>query len=227
MRSRFYFWLKTYLGFSRKESRGLVLLIPFLMVLGLSPGVIRYFKEQKSDLLFDKYLFQLDSLEKAGFTLVSSPLPTFNPQDTVRKTQSQKVSERINRISFSEADSITLQIVPGIGPATASRIIKYRENLGGFFSQKQLEEVFGLKLETIQAMWEYFDFDPLIFKKIKINEVDLDELAKHPYVSYQEAKVIIAYRNQHGGFTDSLDLLKIRIFKKEWVDKISPYLSFI
>ncbi|MFN3758544.1 MAG: ComEA family DNA-binding protein [Algoriphagus aquaeductus] len=226
MKSRLYFWFKTYLGFSGKESRGLVLLIPLMVILGLIPNVIRYVKHQQSELIYLQYLHQLDSLEKAGFTLVASPLPTFNPQDTARKAALPKVAERINRIDFAEADSVTLQIVPGIGPSTAGRIIKYRENLGGFVSPAQLEEIYGLKPETIEAIWEYFDFSPVITKKIPINRVDLEELAKHPYVSYQEAKVILAYRKQHGDFSKASDLLKVKIFKKDWVDKIAPYLDF-
>jgi competence protein ComEA len=54
----------------------------------------------------------------------------------------------------------------------------------------------------------------------------LDELAAHPYISYGEAKVLVAFRTQHGKFISSDDLLKIKIFKTEWVQKIKPYLSF-
>lgn len=168
----------------------------------------------------------MDSLESAGITLVASPLPVFNPQDTVKTTPNQRQLDNINRISFSEADSITLQIVPGIGPATAGRIIKYRENLGGFHSKNQLMEVFGVKEETAEAVWEFFEFYPTIFRKIKINSAELEVMASHPYISYGEAKVLIAFRNQHGRFITSEELLKVKIFKKEWVEKIKPYLDF-
>jgi DNA uptake protein ComE-like DNA-binding protein len=43
---------------------------------------------------------------------------------------------------------------------------------------------------------------------------------------YGEAKVLIAFRKQHGAFRSEEDLLKISIFKKEWISKISPYLDF-
>ncbi|TNF41199.1 MAG: helix-hairpin-helix domain-containing protein, partial [Cytophagales bacterium] len=92
--------------------------------------------------------------------------------------------------------------------------------------KSQLMEVYGMKAETAEAVWEFFEFDPGIRKKLQINQTEAADLAKHPYISYSEAKVIVAYRNQHGAFRNSEDLLKIRIFKKEWVDKISPYLNF-
>lgn len=226
MGRNFFFWAKSYLGFSNKESRGFVLMIPIFLLLGILPSVIGFFKNQRAEQVFESYRSKLDSMEMVGINLVSSPLPTFNPADTIKSSRNQKQIESLNRIPFSEADSITLQIVPGIGQATAGRIIKYRENLGGFNSKAQLLEVYGVKEETANGVWEFFEFDPGIFRKIKINSVDLQELASHPYISYGEAKVLIAFRNQHGLFNSAEDLLKVKIFKAEWVEKIEPYLDF-
>lgn len=221
-----FFWCKTHLGFSRKEARGFLLLIPFLLVLGMSPRVLRYVKNQEAEVVYRHYLRSLDSLERLGVVLVSSPLPTFNPRDTVRRSYSAKVTERIQRLPFSEADSVTLQIVPGIGTLTAGRIIKYRERLGGFLQVEQLEEVFGLKPETIPVIWEYFDFDVVVPRRIRINQATVQELGSHPYMSYQEAKVMLAFRLQHGPYSKAEDLLRIKIFKAEWVERIAPYLRF-
>jgi DNA uptake protein ComE-like DNA-binding protein len=226
MWNKLFFWCKTHLGFSRKESRGFLLLIPFLLVLGSSPKALRFFKNREAETVYRQYLKALDSLERLGVVLVSSPLPTFHPKDTVRRSYSAQVAERIQRLPFSEADSVTLQIVPGIGAFTAGSIIKHRERLGGFLQVKQLEEVFGLKPETIPVIWEYFDFDVVVLRRIPINQVTVQELASHPYISYQEAKVVLAYRLQHGPYANVEDLLKIKIFKPEWVEKIAPYLRF-
>jgi len=221
-----FFWCKTHLGFSRKEARGFLLLIPFLLVLGASPKVLRYVKNQQAETTYQHYLRSLDSLERMGVVLVSSPLPTFNPQDTVRRSYSAQVAERIQRLPFSEADSVTLQIVPGIGALTAGRLIKHRERLGGFLQVKQLEEVFGLKPETISLIWDYFDFDVVVPRRLSINQATVQELATHPYISYQEAKVLVAYRLQHGPYSKVEDILRIKIFKSDWVEKIAPYLQF-
>ena len=223
---RFFFFLKTYLGFSHKESRGFLLLIPFLLLLGISPYALSHFKNKRGDQLFAAYHAQLDSLKREGVEIANPPLPSFNPNDTVSISLKRPVSKGIQRIPFSEADSVTLQIVPGIGPALASRIIKYREVMGGFHRKNQLTELFGLKEVTINGIWEYFDFEQKITRRIPINTCSIEELAKHPYITYQEAKVLIAFRNQHGPYEKSSDLLQIKIFKKEWIDQISPYLDF-
>ncbi len=225
MRGKLFYWLKSYLGFSRKESSGFLLLLPFMGILVAAPIIIRQIKAAKSQDFHEKYLFQIDSMQKAGLVLVKSPGPLFNPQDTAKKSSLEKQLDNIKRISFSEADSIVLQIVPGIGPGSAGRIIKYREDLGGFHSSQQVSEVYGLKPETIQLMWEFFEFNPSIFRKIKLNQSTIEEIAAHPYITYGEAKVIVAYRNQHGAYQSFEDLLKIRIFKEEWIRKLAPYLD--
>jgi DNA uptake protein ComE-like DNA-binding protein len=213
MRQRLFFWFKTHLGFSAKESRGFLLLIPFLLLLVGVSQVLAWAKDRNAEKLYQHYLNQVDSLERAGVQLLSSPLPTFNPEDTLSRSHSAKVSDRIKRLPFSEADSVVLQIVPGIGALTAGRIIKHRENLGGYIQIDQLHEVFGLKPETIPVIWEYFDFDRVAPRRIEINTVPVEELAKHPYISYQEAKVLVAYRLQHGPYLQLDDLLKVKIFK--------------
>jgi DNA uptake protein ComE-like DNA-binding protein len=124
--------MKSYLGFSRKESHGFLFLIPILISFGFAPSLIRFFKNQKAAQTYSTYLTRLDSLDKLQIRVVSSPNPTFNPQDTIKSSRNEKQLENLNRIPFSETDSITLQIVPGIGQASAGRIIKYRDNLGGF-----------------------------------------------------------------------------------------------
>ena len=226
MRQRLFFWFKTHLGFSAKESRGFLLLIPFLLLLVGASQVLAWAKDRNAEKLYQHYLNQVDSLERAGVQLLSSPLPTFNPEDTLSRSHSAKVSDRIKRLPFSEADSVVLQIVPGIGALTAGRIIKHRENLGGYIQIDQLHEVFGLKPETIPVIWEYFDFDRVAPRRIEINTFPVEELAKHPYISYQEAKVLVAYRLQHGPYLQLDDLLKVKIFKADWVNKIGPYLDF-
>jgi competence protein ComEA len=224
--NKFYFFLKTYLGFSSKESRGFLLLIPFLFLLTAMPSAMRYYKNKASERLYREYKSQLDSLERSGFTLISSPLPTFNPDDTLKPSQVQQTLNRHKKIPFSEADSSLLQIVPGIGTALAGRIIKRKEALGGFASPQQLAEIYGLKQETIDKIWDFFDFDRHIFRKIPINHVMVEDLAKHPYISYSEAKVLVAYRNQHGFYQSPEDLGKIKIFQNDWIEKIKPYLDF-
>ena len=124
MKTNFFYWLKIHLGFSRKESRGFLLLLPVLSLLVILPSLIQSFKVSDSKDFHLQIQSQLDSMAQLGLTVVGSSGPIFNPSDTVKKSAVEKQLENINRVPFVEADSILLQIVPGIGPGTAGRIIK-------------------------------------------------------------------------------------------------------
>jgi competence protein ComEA len=124
MRKRFFYWLKTSLGFSNKESRGFLLLTPLLLLVAASPYFIESFRKVTRDDFFKNYQSQLDSLESLDINLQSSPNPLFNLADTVSKTALSKKTENLIKMDFVDADSVVLQIVPGIGIGLGGRIIK-------------------------------------------------------------------------------------------------------
>lgn len=56
------------------------------------------------------------------------------------------------KININQADSMTLQEIPGIGPATAEKIIQYREANGRFQSIEDLKNVSGIGDKTFEKM---------------------------------------------------------------------------
>ncbi len=231
MVAKFYFFLKSYFGFSKRESRGFVLVIPALVVLYLLPTGYDWIIRKKNEERYLAYSDKIDSLVLAGW---KPYLSNFERQgissksDTVKRTNNYQrpKSPQLNKMSFSEADSIVLQIVPGIGQTMAGRVVKFRDNIGGLYSKEQLLEVYGMTPEVLEKVFEYFEFDPAIKNRLQINQADVNTLAKHPYINYGSAKVIVAFRDQHGPYQSSDDLLKIKIFNPEWVDRLKPYLEF-
>ena len=128
-------------------------------------------------------------------------------------------------IDINKADTLQLIDLPGIGPTLAQRIIKFRENLGGFISVDQLLEVYGIKDSVFQILKPKFICSKEV-KTISINGADFNSINRHPYINYQEAKAIVKYRDQHGVFKVPSDLLKLAIVDEIWLQKITPYLSF-
>lgn len=53
-------------------------------------------------------------------------------------------SQEEKKVSLNEADSRELDTLPGVGPATAERIIRYREEKGGFKNIEELKLVSGI-----------------------------------------------------------------------------------
>lgn len=141
-----------------------------------------------------------------------------------KATRDQKAALPV--LDLNTVDSLVLLALPGIGPVFASRIVRYRDLLGGFHAISQLKEVYGLDTAKYRQIEPYLQVDSSDVKRIRINEVDFDELRKHPYINAKYARLILAYRKQHGAYTALEDLSKIPVFDEKYLRKIAPYLNF-
>ncbi len=126
---------------------------------------------------------------------------------------------------LNTADTTHLKKVYGIGPAYAKRIVSFRELLGGYISQSQLSEVYGLESPALDSLIKYTFISEGGHLKININTASAAELAKHPYITNKQASLIVAYRNQHGNFSTLEQLLKIKALKEDFLHKLMPYLT--
>jgi competence ComEA-like helix-hairpin-helix protein len=128
-------------------------------------------------------------------------------------------------IDINSADSFAFVALPGIGNKLASRIILFREKLGGFYSIDQVKEVYGLADSVFQQIKSSLILTNAEVKKININDVTIDELKQHPYIRWSLANPIISYRNEHGPFKNLNDLKNIMAITEEIFQKIEPYLT--
>ncbi|MBP7810305.1 MAG: helix-hairpin-helix domain-containing protein [Bacteroidia bacterium] len=143
---------------------------------------------------------------------------TFSKQEPTSKKQ-------IKVVELNTVDSIGLLPLPGIGPAYAKRILKYRSLLGGYHSTEQLKEVYGFTDSLFQVVKAYVKVDASLVTKIDLNTEDFKKLNAHPYISYEDTKTIFNYRRKNGAIT-KLEHLRICIYDEEQLKKIIPYLSF-
>ena len=291
MKKKIFYFLKFYLGFTKRESKGFLLVMPSLIILYFIPIFYQRCINQSNEQEYEEYLLYAQSYVIENQSLIDTAFDSdqggqslkFNPNtvdkdflvdlgidertasnwekysrgggqfrswEDLRKVygleeaillrlKDQMIFDTVPtkrdyrrpsvpamaKIPFSEADSITLQIVPGIGNVMAGRIIKFRENLGGLHKKDQLMDVYGVEEELVEKIFDHFTFNPNISRRLDINSLTLSELSQHPYITYAQAKVIVAYRDQHGSFQRAEDLLKIKIFTQEWLDKLKPYLD--
>lgn len=128
------------------------------------------------------------------------------------------------KIDINTADSAMLTNIKGIGPAYSSRIIKYRDLLGGFIAKEQLKEVWGLSEETYQMALPQIVVSDNI-QKININKATADALKQHPYINWKIANAIEKYRKANGNYKSLADLNKLHLLDKATIEKISPYLT--
>lgn len=138
--------------------------------------------------------------------------------------KSTKETRQVIVVEVNSADSVLLETVKGIGPAFASRIIKYRNRLGGFYDKLQLREVYGIDSVKYEELKDQVQVDVSLIRKININTAEFGDLKGHPYLRYSQINAMIQYRKQHGNYNSINDVKKISIINEEIFRKIAPYL---
>ena len=127
---------------------------------------------------------------------------------------------------FNQASGDDLVKIYGIGDATATRILEFREKLGALVSMSQIDDIWGLtpevKVELLKR-YEIKSFNGV--KKIKINELSAKELSKFHYFNFGFAKQIVVYRSMHGNIKNE-DLTKINGCPIDKLSIIELYLDF-
>jgi competence protein ComEA len=127
-------------------------------------------------------------------------------------------------ININSADSLEWISLNGIGPTLASRIIKYRKRLGGFYAIQQLKEVYGVSDSLLQVLEPKLSTDNN-YQRIFINRIQSSDKWYHPYLSYKKLHTILNYRMQHGNFASTDELLDTKVLTTEELNRLKPYLS--
>lgn len=129
-------------------------------------------------------------------------------------------------IELNNADSAMMVSIRGIGPVFASRIIRYRDRLGGFHSKEQLKEIYGIDSVKYTLLKDLIRVDSSLVQKLNFNTATFDQMKRHPYLSFKQMNAIIQYRKQHGDYLSGDDLRKVDLLNEEIIRKIEPYISF-
>ncbi len=126
-------------------------------------------------------------------------------------------------VELNAADSAQLTGLNGIGTVLSSRIIKFRNRIGGFNDLEQLKEVYGLSPETFELVKDKVSVNSSKIKKLNINTIDLNALKQHPYFKNPIALTVISYREQHGFFNAQEDLKNVDLITDEIYQKKSEH----
>lgn len=130
------------------------------------------------------------------------------------------------KIDLNKATTNQLKKVYGVGDKLASRITTYRDKFaGGFISDIQLSEVYGLSPEVIARIKNDFTVKtPRAIKTLNLNTATRDELVTIQYIDYEIAHNIIEERTLRDGYTSLEELMKVEDFPIKKFDIIKLYL---
>ena len=143
------------------------------------------------------------------------------PKDSATHHYPIKIKET-ERIVLNTADTTSLVTIPGIGPYYARKIVQYGNRLGGYVSVDQLDEIDDFPTEAKK----YLVINNPSPKKLNINQLSLNELKRHPYINFYQAKAITDYRRLHGAIKSLNELRLLKDFSPEVIKRLTPYVAY-
>ncbi len=154
----------------------------------------------------------------------SEPAPV-GPSSAVTPTDSHGRAYKLSpgeTIDLSTADTADLKRIPGIGSYYARRIADYRDRLGGYVSLSQLNEIEDFPQEALP----YLTLSSTVVRRLNVNTLSLNELKRHPYINFYQARAITDFRRQHGAISDLSDLRLLPDFPSEAIERLRPYVEY-
>ncbi|MEY2898467.1 MAG: hypothetical protein RL138_520 [Bacteroidota bacterium] len=130
------------------------------------------------------------------------------------------------KVELNSADSALLEALPMIGAKLAMRIIKYRDRLGGFYAVEQLKEVYGLRDSCFLVIQNRVYVDSANRHFLRINQCTLEEMGRHPYFGFRNAKLILNYRKEHQHINSEQQLQEVQGLHFESGEKWRFYLTY-
>ncbi len=150
-------------------------------------------------------------------------------QQNERKQRSQqKTIALTEKKDLNTASAENLKQVNGIGEKLSRRILNYKNKIGGFRSNIQLKDIYGLNFSTIEAINLQFEVQTTeALERIDINKASLIQLADVPYFDYELAREVFQFIKVNDGIASFEELSKIQQFPTSKIDRIKLYLAII
>ncbi len=176
----------------------------------------------KSDLL---KIYGIDStLYRKLYSYIQLPISLPHADKSIKPATSTPLAKE--KFDLNLADTSQLKKIYGIGSVLSLRIVKYRNNLGGFIKPEQLIEIFGLDSSVVRRLIQSSFMDvKFAQKQINLNTASESELDIHPYITKPMAKAIVTYRFQHGKFNTVEEIRKLQLIDDKVAAKLLPYLK--
>lgn len=170
-----------------------------------------------------------DSLYRALHPYIAIDSTLFLRTDSLRRDSlfpAHISHKRDTVIELNSADTLTLQYIRGIGRYTAVQIIRYREQLGGYYSPEQIREIHSLQGFDLDSVIPHLTADQDSIHPIDVNHSSVKRLARHPYLTFEQAKAVYTLRRNRFRLSGIEDLHTLDELTKEDLHRLRPYLSF-
>lgn len=128
----------------------------------------------------------------------------------------------IPKLDLNWADSTAFETLPGIGKFFASKMVSYRQELGGYSYPEQLMDIWNFDQEKYDKLRDLVWIDPKTIKPYPLWTLPEGDLAKHPYIDTHAAHGIVLFRQNNPESEWSVaNLHKAGILDDSTADKLS------
>lgn len=142
------------------------------------------------------------------------------------KSQGFKEKKYDQKIDLNLATQQELKKVNGIGDIYSKRIIDYRNKLGAYTDDIQLNDIYGLDYQVINNILNEFTVKtPKEIIKMNLNKVTASDIATIPGISFELAKKIWEYRILNERIYNFSELGKIEGLTERKLQGIQLYLK--
>lgn len=228
---------KTNISFARYERNGIIFIsILIIGAIVFKRNIIQRLtstpKITKNDTL---KLKQLSTQIENAKSVYANNFNQYQSNKEYNKTE--KVKTDYSKSTYQNKYDFTIEVntataedyekLYGIGKVFATRIVTFRDKLGGFYSINQIKDVFGIEDSSFQKFKKNLTIKPVKPKKININNATFEELTTNPYFFSTVAKQIIGYRTKVKPFATLEDVKNLYFVRDhpEHYDKMLPYIS--
>ncbi len=146
------------------------------------------------------------------------------PYIKIKEPSIKQNTQKLNEVNINLADSALLVSNLKLSPYMASRIVKYRNLLGGYYHEEQLMEVYGFTSTMFNNVRDNIMVDTNTLKKMELNSVTFKNMLRHPYFDYETTKIIMDFRYKNGDFSCVKDLLELGLVSDSVYSKQKYYL---
>lgn len=203
---------------------------PSHVIIARNDSLIAAFDAFYNSIEVDTTIFVSDKAYRSGDYRSGTYYSGKGSDEKEFSNQSNKYKS-VNKLQYGEtiylnsSDTIDWKKVPGIGSTFASRIVKYRNILGGYVAVEQLLEVYGMDVDRYSNILPFVEVD-LGVSKININKLEFKELLKHPYLNYKQVQAITNLRSKKGDIKSINELSILNEFTESDLLRLEPYIDF-
>lgn len=229
-------FLKNFFYYSRKERRGIFLLLVLLALAFFVQNRLLYLEERQQD-----HALETDSLWLASYAAFCESLQHEEQPVTRHSPPTPRKLRKPEYAVFdpNRADSSEF-IRMGLSPFVVRNILRYRAKGGTFKEKESFARIYGLSRNEFEAIRPYLQIEAAPSKKqpfptsatdtstarknshkppkypagtlLDLNTADTASLKRIPGIGPFRARCILDYRNRTGGFYDVSQLREIPNF---------------